>query len=94
MDYPDSEESFEWVDFKTKEGLPRGIILPENLHKNVTTSDAYEDMRNNVHVDLEDVSDNEYYSADEDSAIVEDRVEAVFKVNVSTQTDLSMDRML
>merc|ERR1712198_148605 len=89
----DSEESFEWVDFRAKEGLPRGIILPENLHKSVTTNDTYEDMRNNFNDDQEDDSDDEYYSADEECNFSKEIVEAVIKVDVSTQTDSNLDRM-
>ena len=55
----------------------------------MTTNDTYEDMRNNQ----ENFSDDEYYSADEECNFSKEIVEAVIKVDVSTQTDSNMDRM-
>ena len=59
----------------------------------MTTNDTYEDMRNNFNDDQEDDSDDEYYSADEECNFSKEIVEAVIKVDVSTQTDFNMDRM-
>ena len=59
----------------------------------MTTNDIYEDMRNNFNDDQEDVSDDEYYSADEECNFFKEIVEAAVKVDVSTQTDFNVDRM-
>eukprot|EP00092_Neocalanus_flemingeri_P002434 GFUD01002604.1.p1 GENE.GFUD01002604.1~~GFUD01002604.1.p1 ORF type:complete len:498 (+),score=149.88 GFUD01002604.1:413-1906(+) len=89
------ENPFEWVDFKKYEGLPRGIIQPDelvnedslNIPAAQTDKQNKNQNENKEHMDSTD--DEEYFSADDEDLFMERDIpkQSCITADVATQTD-------